>query len=68
MDKKTERFLQNLGRQVEKEIYKVRGNQVDPRAQREMDKFYETKIKKAMKTGEIPPPSEDKWMKQHQVK
>lgn len=68
MDNKTERFLQNLGRQAEKELYRVKNNRLDPKVQREMDKFYETKIKKAIRNGDIPPPTADKWMKEHQVK
>lgn len=62
MDNRTERFLQNLGRQAEKELYKVKNNEVTEKSRKEMDEFYETKIEKAIAEGKIPPAKRDGWM------
>jgi len=52
MDRKTQDFLRNLNKQMPRDILKKAINN-DSRGQTEANKWMETKIKKAIKNGDI---------------
>lgn len=53
-----------IKRQLDKGVYEVKDKIViEEKTKREMDRFYDYRIRRAIRTGEIPPPKNDRFIK-----